>query len=172
MTRALLQIGVAQVDFGGFAARHAREDVHHAFGAEVGGRVGDDGRHGGHDEDVIEAFCLERRHLLGVFFLVHRIKADEVDALALGFQAEAGAEIVEALVADVGADDGGRAVFGLDGGLDVHPSHRAARADEPGFAARLERRPRGHVAVGFGDVGARCRRCRASGCSGCGPRPS
>ena len=63
-------------------------------------------------------------------------------------------QIVQAQVADVGADDGRRAADHLDGALHVHASHRAAGADEPGAPAALERRAHRQIAVGAGHVGA------------------
>ena len=50
----------------------------------------------------------------------------------------------EAQIADVGADDGRRAIGQLDGALHVHAAHRPTRADEPRAAAGLEFRSGGH----------------------------
>ena len=90
----------------------------------------------------------ESRHARRIRFPVHRVEADELDALGRGLGRVGVAQVVEAQVADVATHHHCRRAGHLDGPLYVHAPHRPARADEQRPTARLERRAHRHIGIG------------------------
>ena len=94
----------------------------------------------------------ESRHTRVIAFLLHRVEADEFDALGGGLGRVGLLQIAQPQVADVRADHQRRRAGHLDGSLHVHPAHGAACTDEQRPTARLERGAHGDVRVSAGDV--------------------